>query len=80
MMRVLTQEAVLDPTKIENQVRREMVAREKGHLKMNAERKLTDEERKAKKESKAQVDEAKGIGALVFKYTVSVHSRLAYGI
>ena len=67
MMRVLTQEAVLDPTKIENQVRREMIARERGHLKMNAERKLTDEARREKIHTKAEEDAAKGIGALCFK-------------
>lgn len=67
MMRVLTHEAVNDPTKVEAQVRREMVAREKGHIKMNQERKLTDEERKAKALAKAEADAAKGIGALVFK-------------
>lgn len=73
-MRVLTHEAVNDPTKIEAQVRREMVAREKGHIKMNQERKLTDEERKAKAQAKADADAAKGIGALVFKF-VSLLSR-----
>ncbi|SCV70111.1 BQ2448_1505 [Microbotryum intermedium] len=67
MMRVLTQEAVLDPTKIENKVRREMVARERGHLKANAERKLSDEQRRAKIEAQALADERKGIGAMCFK-------------
>lgn len=67
MMRVLTHEAVNDPTKVEAQVRREMVAREKGHIKMNQERKLTEEERKAKTLAKFEADAAKGIGALCFK-------------
>ncbi|SCZ90537.1 BZ3500_MvSof-1268-A1-R1_Chr9g10872 [Microbotryum saponariae] len=67
MMRVLTQEAVLDPTKIENKVRREMVARERTHLKANAERKLSPEERRAKIEAQALADEQKGIGAMCFK-------------
>lgn len=71
MMRVLTQDAISDPTKIEAQVRREMVAREKGHLKMNAERKLTEEERKEKVANKKVADEAKGIGAACYKYVLS---------
>lgn len=67
MMRVLTQDAIADPTKVEAQVRREMVAREKGHLKANADRKLTDEERRAKTELKKDKDAAKGIGAMCYK-------------
>ena len=67
MMRVLTQDAIADPTKIEAQVRREMVAREKGHMKANAERKLTDEQRREKREGKMAEDESHGIHALCFK-------------
>ncbi|KAK4054206.1 U4/U5/U6 small nuclear ribonucleoprotein prp3 [Microbotryomycetes sp. JL201] len=67
MMRVLTNEAVNDPTKVEARVKREMVARERQHLKMNNERKLTDEERRLKTESKYEADAAKGIGVLAFK-------------
>lgn len=67
MMRVLTSEAVHDPTKVEARVRREMVAREKGHIKANQDRKLTDEERRAKTEAKFEADASKGIGVLCFK-------------
>lgn len=67
MYRVLTQEAVADPTKIEARVRREMMARERAHLKANEERKLTDEQRKEKIEKQKEKDEAKGIYAAVFK-------------
>lgn len=67
MMRVLTQDAIADPTKVEAKVRREMEAREKGHKKMNAERKLSDEARKVKEEEKKLKDEAKGIHAACFK-------------
>ncbi|KDE03383.1 hypothetical protein MVLG_06145 [Microbotryum lychnidis-dioicae p1A1 Lamole] len=73
MMRVLTQKAVLDPTKIENKVRREMVARERTHLKANAERKLSPEERRAKIEAQALADEQKGIGAICFKIRYLTH-------
>ncbi|KAK4054673.1 U4/U5/U6 small nuclear ribonucleoprotein prp3 [Microbotryomycetes sp. JL221] len=67
MMRVLTNEAVNDPTKVEARVKREMIARERGHLKMNQERKLTNEEKKLKIESKYEQDASKGIGVLCFK-------------
>ena len=67
MMRVLTQEAVADPTKVESRVRREMNLRKMGHEKMNQERHLTDEQRRAKVEEKAQKEEAKGIYAAAFK-------------
>lgn len=67
MMRVLTQEAVADPTKIEARVRREMNARQAGHDKMNAQRKLTKDERREKIENKARSDEAKGLHAAVFR-------------
>ncbi|BGP48773.1 U4/U5/U6 small nuclear ribonucleoprotein prp3 [Rhodotorula kratochvilovae] len=67
MMRVLTQEAIADPTKVEAQVRREMVARERKHVKENAERALTAEEKREKRELEYAKDEAKGIQAAAFK-------------
>lgn len=67
MMRVLTQDAIADPTKVEAQVRREMVAREKGHIKANEARRLTDEQRREKREGKKLGDEARGIHAVGFK-------------
>lgn len=67
MYRVLTQEAVADPTKIEARVRKEMMARERAHLRANDERKLTDEQRKEKIEKQKEKDESKGIYAAVFK-------------
>ncbi|GAA6052204.1 hypothetical protein JCM3770_000795 [Rhodotorula araucariae] len=67
MMRVLTQEAIADPTKVEAQVRREMVARERKHLKENAERALTAEEKREKREREYTKDEAKGLQSAAFK-------------
>ena len=67
MYRVLTQEAVSDPTKVEARVRKEMLARQTGHDKANAERKLTDEQRKEKIEKQKEADESKGIYGAVFK-------------
>jgi len=67
MMRVLTQQAIADPTKVEMNVRREMLARERLHNKANEDRKLTDEQRKQKTETKKLEDEQKGIYAVAFK-------------
>jgi U4/U6 small nuclear ribonucleoprotein PRP3 len=67
MMRVLTQEHVSDPTKIEAKVRREMMARKLGHERSNAEHKLTDEARREKAEKKKEADESRGIHAAAFK-------------
>lgn len=67
MYRVLTQEAVSDPTKVEARVRKEMLARQTGHDKANAERKLTDDQRKKKIERQKESDESKGIYGAVFK-------------
>lgn len=67
MMRVLTQDAIADPTKVEAQVRREMLARERKHLKTNAERQLTDEQRREKAEQEKDKDASKGIHAMCFK-------------
>ncbi|KAG0142739.1 hypothetical protein CROQUDRAFT_662132 [Cronartium quercuum f. sp. fusiforme G11] len=67
MMKVLTSDAVADPTKIEARVRREMLQRRKAHEKANEARQLTDEQRKAKIEKKREEDECKGIFTTVYK-------------
>ncbi|OPJ85654.1 U4/U6 small nuclear ribonucleoprotein Prp3 [Patagioenas fasciata monilis] len=55
LMRVLGTEAVQDPTKVEAHVRAQMAKRQKAHEEANAARKLTAEQRKAKKEPAYQV-------------------------
>ena len=49
MMRVLTEEAVLDPTMIEQRVKEEMEERQQAHDDRNLARKLTPAERREKK-------------------------------
>merc|ERR1719470_664711 len=49
LMRVLASEAVQDPTKVEAHVRAQMAARQKKHEAANEERKLSKEQRSAKK-------------------------------
>lgn len=72
LMRVLTSDAVQDPTRVEARVRREVAMRKHGHEKMNAERKLTDEQRREKVENKKTDEEKKGIYGAVFKYGFSL--------
>lgn len=67
LMKVLTSDAVQDPTKVEARVRREVTMRKHQHEKMNAERKLTDDQRRDKIENKKLEEEKKGIYGAVFK-------------
>ncbi|GAA97375.1 uncharacterized protein L969DRAFT_17286 [Mixia osmundae IAM 14324] len=67
MMRVLTQQAISDPTKVEAKVRREMTARKVGHEKANAARQLTDDQRREKLEAQKDKDASKGISAAVYR-------------
>ncbi|KAI5992755.1 pre-mRNA processing factor 3-domain-containing protein [Pisolithus albus] len=67
LMKVLTSDAVQDPTRVEARVRREVAMRKHQHEKMNAERKLTDEQRREKIENKKVEEEKKGIYGAVFK-------------
>ncbi|OSX63253.1 hypothetical protein POSPLADRAFT_1139188 [Postia placenta MAD-698-R-SB12] len=67
LMKVLTSDAVQDPTRVEARVRREVAMRRHQHEKMNAERKLTDDQRKEKVETKKAEEEKKGIYGAVFK-------------
>lgn len=67
LMKVLTSDAVQDPTRVEARVRREVAMRKHQHEKMNAERKLTDEQRREKVEVKKADEEKKGIFGAVFK-------------
>ncbi|CAH7667096.1 pre-mRNA processing factor 3-domain-containing protein [Phakopsora pachyrhizi] len=67
MMKVLTSDAVADPTKIEARVRREMLQRKKTHEQANESRKLTDEQRKEKQQKKREADESRGIFTTAYK-------------
>ena len=67
LMRVLGEEAVRDPTKVEAQVREQVAARAKTHTDMNEERKLTKEQQHAKLATKQAQDVAKGLHICVYK-------------
>lgn len=56
LMRVLGNEAIQDPTKIEAHVKEQMAKRLQNHQEANASRKLTADQRREKKEKKLQED------------------------
>lgn len=67
LMKVLTSDAVQDPTKVEAKVRRQVAMRAQKHEKDNQKRKLTAEERKEKEYAALQARERKGIYGAAFK-------------
>jgi U4/U6 small nuclear ribonucleoprotein PRP3 len=67
LMKVLTSDAVQDPTRVEARVRREVAMRKHTHDKTNAERKLNDEQRREKTETKKAEEDKKGILGAVYK-------------
>ncbi|KAJ1024998.1 hypothetical protein NDA18_004284 [Ustilago nuda] len=75
LMRVLTCEAVSDPTKVEARVRREIAARKEAHERENAGKKLTHEERREKIERSKQKEQQKGLYCAVFKIKHLVSGR-----
>ncbi|PPQ88518.1 hypothetical protein CVT26_009727, partial [Gymnopilus dilepis] len=70
LMKVLTSDAIQDPTRVEARVRREVAMRKHQHEKMNAERKLTDEQRREKLEAKKEMEERKGLVGAVFRVNI----------
>ena len=78
-MKVLTSDAVQDPTKIEARVRREVAMRKLNHEKMNEERKLTAERRREKIETKKVEEEKKGLFGAVYKYFFNSEMRGGLG-
>eukprot|EP00045_Choanoeca_perplexa_P015330 m.190861 g.190861 ORF g.190861 m.190861 type:complete len:528 (-) comp16952_c0_seq6:1701-3284(-) len=66
LMRVLGNEAVQDPTKVEAVVRAQMQMRQRQHEAHNNATKLSDAERKAKKAKRLQESTAQGVSACLF--------------
>jgi len=67
LMRVLGNEAIQDPTKVEAHVRAQMAKRKETHEKMNEERKLTPEQRKEKNIRKIKEDTSGGVDVAVYR-------------
>ena len=80
LMRVLGEEAVRDPTKVEAQVREQVAAREKAHLDANEERKLTKEQQHAKLAQKQAQDAAKGLHVSVYRIDSLANGRHRFKI
>ncbi|KAJ2707993.1 U4/U5/U6 small nuclear ribonucleoprotein prp3 [Coemansia sp. IMI 203386] len=84
-MRIMANQSVPDPTKLEAEVRRQMKARVEKHEAENRANKLTKEQKTEKHESKAKAEETKGIISVLFRvrnlkhpqhrYKVSVNAR-----
>ncbi|ORX36283.1 pre-mRNA processing factor 3-domain-containing protein [Kockovaella imperatae] len=75
LMKVLTSDAVADPTKMEAKVRREVDMRKQKHEMDNEERKLTTEERKQKEYEQMVSRERRGIYAAAFKIKYLTNGR-----
>lgn len=67
LMRVLGNEAIQDPTKVEAHVREQMAKRKATHEKMNADRKLTPDQRKEKNIRKIKEDTSGGVDVAVYR-------------
>ncbi|KAI8342587.1 pre-mRNA processing factor 3-domain-containing protein [Chlamydoabsidia padenii] len=67
LMKVLGDEAIQDPTKIEAKVRKEMEERQRQHDMANEQRKLTPAEKRAKLMNKMSADQSTGNEVAVFK-------------
>lgn len=76
MVRVLTNDAVTDPTKLEARIRREVQMRKTKHEKDNLERKLTAEQRREKLEEKREQDEKKGLKGALFRSVILIINSL----
>ncbi|KIR67823.1 U4/U6 small nuclear ribonucleoprotein PRP3 [Cryptococcus bacillisporus CA1873] len=75
LMKVLTSDAVQDPTKVEAKVRKEVAMRAHKHEKDNQERKLTAEERREKEYNQMVAKERNGIRGAVFKIKYLTNGR-----
>lgn len=67
LMRVLKNESVQDPTKIEAKVREQIKKRKQKHEEMNLSRKLTKDQLRLKRLRRRQRDEQRGIYGALFK-------------
>lgn len=66
-MRILTNDAVADPTQIEALVKKQMDIRQKNHQKANSDRALTKDQKKAKMVKKLKEDTAHEVHVAVFR-------------
>ena len=80
-LRVLTKEAIANPSQCEKKVQKIVAQREKDHLNRNEANKLTREGRKAKEERKSQRDLEKECRIAVFKISnVALQAQLKFKV
>jgi U4/U6 small nuclear ribonucleoprotein PRP3 len=79
-MKVLTSDAVQDPTKVEAKVRKEVANRAIKHERDNQERKLTTEERKEKEYQAMLAKERKGLYGCAYKIRYLTNGRHKFKI
>ncbi|OCF39849.1 U4/U6 small nuclear ribonucleoprotein PRP3 [Kwoniella heveanensis CBS 569] len=80
LMKVLTSDAVQDPTKVEAKVRKEVAMRAYKHEKDNQDRKLTPEQRREKEYNQLVAREKRGIYGAVFKIKYLTNGRHKFKI
>ncbi|KAJ1838483.1 U4/U5/U6 small nuclear ribonucleoprotein prp3 [Coemansia sp. RSA 2708] len=74
-MRIMANESVPDPTKLEAEVRRQMEERKSKHEADNLARKLTKEQRHEKNAAKVASDEARGLVSAAFRISKLEHAQ-----
>lgn len=74
LMRVLGEEAVIDPSTIERKVKEAMEERKQNHEKRNEERKLTPHQRREKFKRKMTETAATGVHVALFRYGHSLNA------
>ena len=80
-LRVMTKEAIADPSKCEREVKKIVAQRIQDHLNRNEERKLTREEKEAKMKRRHDRDLAKECRVAVFKVSrVALQSQLKFKV
>jgi U4/U6 small nuclear ribonucleoprotein PRP3 len=79
-MRILGNEAIQDPTKIEEKVRQQIEQRQQAHLAANEARRLTPEQRREKKKRKLLDDLSKEAWAMVFRVQDLSHPQKRYKV
>ncbi|GIX64639.1 U4/U6 small nuclear ribonucleoprotein Prp3 [Babesia caballi] len=80
LMRVLKDQSVADPSRVEKQVREQMEERLRGHEQRNEERKLTPEQRSKKHARKWQVGKNEEIEAALFTVRSLADSKLLFKV
>ncbi|TKR77024.1 hypothetical protein L596_018074 [Steinernema carpocapsae] len=80
LMRVLGDDAIKDPTKMEEHVKKQIAERLRKHEQDNEDRKLTKEQRAAKKTKKISEDVSLGVHVAVYKVKSLQHPKKKFKV